>query len=75
MIPSREKFYLLDSLRWVLADDNRGPELARVLDDLVLDPGEDTAKTARKALKRCFEDHKGATRHRSSKAAVRPAGG
>lgn len=58
MIPNRENFYLLDALRWSLADDNRGPELSRVLDELVLDPSEDSAKQARRALKRCFEDHR-----------------
>lgn len=58
MIPSRETFYLLDAMRWALADDNRGPELARALDELVLDPGEESAKQARRALKRVFENHR-----------------
>ncbi|PXX97359.1 hypothetical protein [Halomonas sp. LBP4] len=57
MIPSRKNFDLWQALQWAVADPNRGPELARVLDLLVLEPGEDSAKQARRQLRRLFEDH------------------
>ncbi|MCE8053177.1 hypothetical protein HOP61_17945 [Halomonas daqingensis] len=54
MIPSRKSFDLWETLRWAVADPNRGPELARILDQLVLEPGEETSKQARRHLKRLF---------------------
>lgn len=58
MIPSRKNFDLWAPLQWAVADENRGPELARVLDALVLEPGEETAKMARRHLRALFEDHR-----------------
>lgn len=57
MIPSHHNFDLWPALQWAANDPNRGPELARCLDNLVLEPGEESAKIARRHLRRLFEDH------------------
>lgn len=55
MIPSRKSFDLWPALQWAASDPNAGPELARVLDTLVLEPGEESSKQARRHLRRLHE--------------------
>ena len=57
MIPSRRNFDLYPALCWAASDDNQGPALARILGELVLSPGEQSAKQARRHLRRLFEDY------------------
>ena len=57
MIPSRKNFDLWGPLQWAVSDPNRGPELARILDSLVMEPGEKSSRLARRHLRRLFEDH------------------
>lgn len=54
----RRNFDLWPALRRAINDDNAGPELARVLDTLVMEPGEDSAKAARKHLRRLHDEHR-----------------
>lgn len=56
MIPLHRQFDLWEPLRWAVADPNRGPELARCLEPLVEDPGEESAALARRELLRLFEE-------------------
>ncbi|WFM70990.1 hypothetical protein [Halomonas sp. CKK8] len=57
MIPLRKNFKLADPLKRAVNDDAEREELSRILEELVLSPGEESSKSARKYLKRLHENY------------------